>query len=727
MNVTRRQFIKTTAGAAGALAASGILLKAGRAYPFSNSPGLKKFIDPLPIFGPNIPLATADKSTYPGVDYYEITAGWYQQSLSSDMVRVFKTYTGTRLYGYQDSAFGLNPNNKSLNNGKHLGGAILATKGTPARLKFTNALPLSHIIPFDATIPMPNTGLRQDRIAVHLHGGLVPWTSDGGPFHWFANPNNAGGAAQGASQVAWLPDATGTLTTDLYYPNNQSARFMWYHDHAIGTTRTSAYAGLATGYIILDPTDPVETALGSYPTLILVFQDKVFWDPAIDPNYSLYVTGAQPGDLWYPYLYEKNRWKMQGNAKAAPVPSAIPEFFGDTMLVNGHVYPTYPVDKGTWRLRMLNACNARFLNLKFVYEDSANAGEPLGGYLTPSVAPVDVWVVGTEGGYLPAEKQIFTNGLPVAGVNALIPLLQGPAERLDLLVDFSKVTGNSKVLLYNDAPAPYPIGTPLADFYPGAAGNPVVTAAGMGPNTRTIMQFVVSTTSGVPFAQPSLAGANPTLPTNFDNINGGLTLAAAPGSVVQHNGVGYTYLPTTQELTLNEVFDAFGRLQQLVGTTVPLVKGTFGRFYLDAPTETAKYGTIQIWNIYNLTADTHPMHFHLFNVMVLRRRPFNVTKFNGIPTFTALGRGPEVGEEGWKETVKMWPGECTTVAVLVEPPLPNNSRTVTVTPSGGGNFTGTVPTSPRLFQFGVTGDEYVWHCHILEHEEHDMMRPLVGS
>jgi spore coat protein A len=182
-----------------------------------------------------------------------------------------------------------------------------------------------------------------------------------------------------------------------------------------------------------------------------------------------------------------------------------------------------------------------------------------------------------------------------------------------------------------------------------------------------------------------------------------------------------------------------------------LVKGTFGRAYLDAPTETVKYGSIQIWNIYNLTADTHPMHFHLFNVMVLRRRLFRTLSFNGIPVFTALGRGPYLGEEGWKETVKIWPGECTTVAVLVEDPMlptkyAHNGTYIdaagvshTGRPQVTVNYdpalmlppaTGILPTSPRSAAFPgmpANPDEYVWHCHILEHEEHDMMRPLIAT
>jgi spore coat protein A len=235
------------------------------------------------------------------------------------------------------------------------------------------------------------------------------------------------------------------------------------------------------------------------------------------------------------------------------------------------------------------------------------------------------------------------------------------------------------------------------------------------------MQFRVSAAAGPTIPLPTTIPI-PVLPTTTDTVNGGLKLNIS-GSSYLFNGVNYAVLPNTQELTLNEAFDQWGRLMQLIGTNVPVVGG-FGRAYLDAPTEFVTYKTIQIWNVYNLTADAHPMHVHLFNAMVLRRRPFKVTGFNGTPVWTALGRGPDANESGWKETIKMMPGECTTIAILVEDPLPG--RTVTVN-TALASYTSTLPKSPRLASLGINGDEYVWHCHILEHEEHDMMRPLVAT
>jgi len=746
--ITRRQFIKGAAIAGGAMMMPGMRPFVRDAYAFSNSQPLIKFTHgttPLAMkmreFGVDIPLAFADTAKYTNMNNFTVVAGTYRDQLHPDLPNP------TRLYGYGASVSGGQIKQQDAVGGavaaKHLGHAIVAKKGKPARLQFSNALPATHIIPFDSTITQ-GLGITpvQDKAAIHLHGGLVPWSSDGGPFHWIA-PNGS----RGSSVANWLPDNTGAPTADLYYPNNQSARFMWYHDHAIGTTRTSAYAGLASGYVLLDDLDPVLDELmrvyGYSPTeLLMVFQDKIFWTGSLglDPAYGgMVAPGAVAGDLWYPYLYEKARWKVSGPGKNLPIPSVIAEFFGDTMLVNGTVYPYKDVNKGAYWMRTLNACNARFLNLKFVYE-TGTTGEPAGGYLLPTPAPVNVWMIGTEAGFLPAPVQLLANGLPPAGFVPTPlnpgPWLQGPAERFELIVDFTSCLAGSKVLLYNDAQAPFPVGAPVNDYYPGAPKNPVITTAGFGPNTRTIMRFNVSAATGRPLRLPSFGYAgsamslsNPVLPTVADTLNGGLKLAAIPGSSVTHNGVSYTFLSATQELTLNENFDIQGRLQQLVGTTVPLVKGTLGRAYLDAPTEFVQYKTIQIWNIYNLTADTHPMHVHLFNAMILRRRPFSVASFAGIPNWTGPGRGPDPSETGWKETFKMNPGECTTIAILVEDPLPGRTAAVTGTYTGVPfNYTGNLLKSPRLLSaYGLNADEYVWHCHILEHEEHDMMRPLVAT
>jgi spore coat protein A len=139
---------------------------------------------------------------------------------------------------------------------------------------------------------------------------------------------------------------------------------------------------------------------------------------------------------------------------------------------------------------------------------------------------------------------------------------------------------------------------------------------------------------------------------------------------------------------------------QAAGTT----PGFFGRTYLDTPTETPAADAVEIWEIANLTADTHPIHFHLVNVQILARQAINVKSYAGVPNMMGPPAAPDPNELGWKETVRMNPGEV--IWVIAKYDLPNVPFPVPVSPRTGGH-------------------EYVWHCHILEHEEHDMMRPLI--
>ena len=231
---------------------------------------------------------------------------------------------------------------------------------------------------------------------------------------------------------------------------------------------------------------------------------------------------------------------------------------------------------------------------------------------------------GTEGGFLQNPVDVTSN-VPFNPVTLTGSLITGLAERWDMLIDFSAFAGKS-LILYNDAPAPYPVGDPRNDYFPllNVKGNPVnaATLPGQGPNTREIMRFDVgmSVTSpgapDIPVTTDLRAGIDPFLAP----IMGGIP--TPPGGI------------QTRQLTLNETFDAFGRLIQLEGTNVPgLVKNSFGRAYEDAPTETPRAGATEIWEIANLTGDTHPIHFHLVNVQILNRQPFKVNQYNGTPSF----------------------------------------------------------------------------------------------
>jgi spore coat protein A len=260
-------------------------------------------------------------------------------------------------------------------------------------------------------------------------------------------------------------------------------------------------------------------------------------------------------------------------------------------------------------------------------------------------------------------------------------LVTAPAEPWDLIVDFKGFAGK-KIILYNDAPAPFPMGDPRNDYYPGAPGNPTQPQPGFGPNTRQLMRFEIV---------PATSRDAPLLINNNSDLTPDLTpFLVPPGTAVQN---GVLHLPPgvrVRQLTLNETFDGYGRLIQLLGTNQP-VGDEFGRAYMDPATETPHAGTTEVWQIVNLTGDTLPIHYHLVNVQLLARQPFDAEHYQGTPHDTGPASGPFKTELGWKETVRTNPSEVTTVIMRFDLP---------VVPFA-------VPSSPR-----TGGNEYVWHCHI---------------
>jgi spore coat protein A len=194
---------------------------------------------------------------------------------------------------------------------RYLAGAIVAKRGTPVLLSVTNLLPNRHILPVDPTImARPNGQMVMDlptnRIATHLHGGATPGFSDGTPFQWFTPTGKHGPSFMNVPGFPALP-GTGTY----YYPNDQSSRLVWYHDHAIGITPLNAYAGIASAYILVDDFETGLVSSGLLPNLVgipLVIQDKGFVPRNIlrqDPTWRW----GNPGDLWYPHDYEVNTFE----------------------------------------------------------------------------------------------------------------------------------------------------------------------------------------------------------------------------------------------------------------------------------------------------------------------------------------------------------------------------------------------------------------------------------
>ena len=731
-----------------------------------------------------IPVAAPDPLPAPvtGVTHYHIL-------ISQFMDQILPSGFGkTTLWGYNP----LTPLGGGSQPQKHLGGIIVGKgrnpndpkdKNVPIQITFHNELFVNqHIVPVDTTIPGANQAI--NRTAIHLHGGLIPWISDGGPFDWFGPIDNHGLSFLNDKVLnpIHLPGAA-----EYYYPLDQSARFMWYHDHAYGITRLNAYAGLASAMLIRDGFEANLVKNSGLPNYIeaggnelpLVFQDKIFVGPNTatnDPTWgslNLQAVTRNTGSLWYAHIYEPNqtdgtgRWDLGAGGTPLPNPSSVPEFFGDTMLVNGTAYPQVTVQARRYRLRMLNACNARFLNLQLYIDDGSADGITLDANGNPTnpafknAATNDYsWLqIGTEGGFLSQTKAIPSNKpfqIPAAAVSnggastdpsqVVTSLLVAPAERPDLIVDFSSVPPNTKVVLYNDAPAPFPGGDDRNDYFPGlktvgqdgttataglfGIGNPVngTTAAthhGYGPNTRILMRFVVAAATGNP-DPPLYLGPGTDLTQGIDP------------SLVPWGSTSAGFAPP-RFLSLNEYFDDYGRLIQILGNDVlpfgspydvsmatylnyglpPGIKVTKG-----ATPETVHAGDTEVWEVYNTTADVHPMHFHLVNVQVINRQPFDPGSYPYQTTGPVIP--PADNELGWKETVPMYPGTVTRVAMkFVTAPIVDKKLNPITTKAVIPGLqlpivNGQPPVSPR-----TGGFEYVWHCHILEHEEHDMMHALV--
>ncbi len=468
-----------------------------------------------------------------------------------------------------------------------------------------------------------------------------------------------------------------------------------------------------------------------------------------------------------------------------PNPSLVPEAFMDTPVINGTAYPVLKVKRGAYRFRILNASNDRSLNLQVYFADptipvgapgygtevkmvpaSADPSYPPnwptdqreGGVPDPNTAGPPLIQIGTEGGFLPAPVVLPNtpigynyNRRDIVVLNvADHTLLLGPAERADVIIDFSGVPEGSRLILYNDAPAPVPAFDSRYDYYTGdpdqtETGGAPTTLPGYGPNTRTMMQFQVSGTgTGL-----DLSALNATLPAAYaasqpppivpESAYGPTYKTSYPDtySTIQATSLTYTPVGSDSQITepirskaIQELFELnYGRMNATLGTELPFTnfntQTTIPLGYVDPPTEILSGGQTQLWKITHNGVDTHAIHFHLFNVQLINRVGWD-----------GAIRPPDANELGWKETVRMNPLEDAIVAIKPILPttpfaVPNSVRLLDPTsPEGStGQFTGVDPytNNPTTITNKMTnfGLEYVWHCHLLGHEENDMMRPMV--
>lgn len=368
----------------------------------------------------------------------------------------------------------------------------------------------------------------------------------------------------------------------------------------------------------------------------------------------------QNGQLFYP--------SEDPATPGLPSPTHLPEFFGDVILVNGQAWPVKVVEQRKYRFRILNASDSRFYAIKFQGQSN-----PASGPSSPVGPTLPILVVGTELGLLnrPAEARWQTPPLPDGssrGISQSDTLLIGPGERYDVVVDFSSVPLGTRLLLWNGAATPFTGQPPDGVDY-------VAPTPGL---TDRLMAFDV------------VLPRNPRIPEATVALGMPLRIfQTAPLPPVSTAGV------PRREILMYEGTDSFGRLQTMLGT---LDQGTL--VYSDPITEQPRAETSEVWEFHNTTADAHPIHMHLVDFRIVNRQDFAITTVDktnsdgstgatveSAPQFLGRPVAPPAYEAGKKDTVVAYPGQVTRV----------------------------------LASFSRPG-EFIYHCHIISHEDHEMMR-----
>ncbi|MFE5540309.1 multicopper oxidase family protein [Streptomyces sp. NPDC056492] len=576
----------------------------------AHTPPLTKFVDPLPT-----PMtAVPDLSAYPGADYYDVT-------MRQGSWRFHRDLGPAQVWGY----WAENPNDHGNAIGMgYLGPTIDVTRDRPTVVKWRNRLPADrHLFQFvidgirngdpqlTPTPPPPYTS------EVPFPDNVNVWNvvhQHGG----FTPPQSDGMPLQSYSPRGIHAESYSTLDPDrakpneaiFAYTNHERSCMLWYHDHGMGMTSVNVYAGLAGLWMVRDPADErLGLPQGEFE-VPLILQDRSF-----NPDGSLaYTMTLREGE--------------------------------DTPVVNGKAYPFLEVEPRRYRLRVLNASNERFWRLRF---------ETPEGVLPQPTLPF--WLIGTDGGLRP----------PLQMLNFLI----SPAERYDLIVDFSKVPAGTKIKLTNyHAPVHFP-------------GMP-----GLGPEIREIMEFRVT---------KSLSGVDRTTPPKQLKLTGAAPIEVTPG-VRRRQWVVY---------------------QRTLFTTM-----TFNAVpFMEPSQDFIEAGSTEIWEYVNPNHDAHPMHVHLVNFQVLNRQPIDAAAYQAdydkwidggrkpedLPVVEKYFTGPPIPPEpdeaqSDKDTFKSYPETVTRIVIREFTPP---TETIASIPGSGTEYPAT----------------YIHHCHILEHEDDDLMRP----
>ncbi len=573
----------------------------------------------------------------------------------------------------------------------------------------------------------------------HLHGGEVPAEVDGSPDSWFT-PDLGEDSQFGPKYYTkgYEERADAAPGKAVYtYPNVQEAAPLWFHDHTLGATRLNVYAGLAGAYPLKD--DPAKLAdflPAVEETIPIVIQDRRFYTSG-----ELWFTAGLNGGFTAP---------SPGWALNPEHPYWNPEFLGDAIAVNGKVWPRLTIPAKRHRFIFLNGSNARTYEL-FLTNPKTKVNGPA------------LWVIGTDGGYLDAPAKID----PSASKTIPQKLVIMPGERYEVIVDFTSYAGKT-LLLRNTARAPYP---------GGATPN--------GATTGQILQLQIGPAEqGTPYDPAAPGAIVRKQPMQRLVQPGAVTPSVAPDLVRQLTLNEVMGMPMTAVNPINGALTAYpgGPLEILVNNTKWTGVAAMGEPRTDftprdgddlAYSEVPVEGDVEVWEIVNTTADAHPIHLHLVQFQILSRQRFDAAKYaaayalafpagctpvdpmgttycpgygpplaygtkdspqatsgtiptalrrdypvrtgvpvvGGNPDVTPYLQGPVLPavtyERGWKDTVQAPPGMVTRILVRWGP-------------------TDTATTAAARFAFDPAGGgtyNYVWHCHIIDHEDNEMMRP----
>jgi spore coat protein A len=682
--VTRRQFLTRTIAVGAGVALRGSFDWAGGLQRVFAEPlpggtldpvlGIPKYQTPM-LIPPVMPAAGTIKNKMgKNADYYEISMKQFPQQILP------ASLPATTVWGY-GAVTSASKRGLLLHNAPSL--TIEAKWNTPVRVKWINDLKyangdyLPHLLPVDPTLHWANppgglTG-RDMRPAfvstpgrytgpvpmvTHVHGAVgVGDESDGYAEAWYLPA--AGNIPTGyATEGTWYDFFAGKAAANFgetwgpgfatfEYPNQNRASTIWYHDHTLGMTRLNVYAGPAGFYIIRGGPDGdaavIDTRFGT-PAVLPGPAPKA--NDKFPPNKTYYEIPIviqdrafnEDGSLFYPDMrafFDGIVGDFIPTGEFSPIWN--PEFFGNTMMVNGNTWPYQTVEARRYRFRFLNGCQSRFLILDF-----------------SQIPGVEVWAIGNEGGFLAAPVNITAAGNQ---------LLMGLAERADLIVDFTNVTPGNYVLGNVGPDEPFGGGIPGVDF-------PVADPA----TTGQVMEFRV-----VP-----AVGPDPTTPPQFLQLPAIVPLPAEtvtrPLALIEKMGMGYDQAGNPLE----------GPVEALLGTVE--AGSAVERLWMEPVSEDPALGATELWEFYNTTGDAHPMHVHEVVFEVVNREGLVVDANGDVVEPIQLDgviTPPEPWETGFKDTVTAYPGQVTRIRA----------------------------------QFNTPG-QFVWHCHIVEHEDNEMMRPF---